>query len=390
MSSGHPYPVTAFSVCNALGAATLEVAEALRAGRSGLTPPSRELPFDTFCGEMSYDLPETPSRASRYDTRVLRMTLLALEGMSAEVGKAIEKWGSHRVAVVLGTSTGGIEHTEEGWLHLHREGVPAGDYDYLHQHPFHLPAEGLCQILGIDGPRFVISTACSSSGKALATARRLIDSGTADAVLTGGVDSLCKTTLLGFHSLGILSTLPCRPFGRDRDGISIGEGAALLLVEREGEGRALLLGVGESGDGFHMSAPDPEGRGALAAMNRALGEAGIDASQIDHINAHGTGTPQNDASESRAISEMFAADLPVISTKGYTGHLLAAGGATEAIFAIVTLQHGFIPPSLGSEPKDTEISLRIPTEKTDKPCRYVLSNSFGFGGSNSCVLLGGV
>ncbi len=376
-------------MCNALGATTAEVRESLDLARTGLAPPALELPFETSCGQMRCDLPETPARVSIYDTRVFRMALLAYEGMAARTRLALEKWGRDRVAVVLGTSTGGIEHTEDAWFDLRRTGQVPRDYEFRHRHPFDLPAEGFCRLLGIEGPRFVISTACSSSGKALATAKRLLDTGLADAVLTGGVDGLCRTTLYGFHSLGILSPLPCRPFGLDRDGISIGEGAALLLVEREGEGDALLLGVGESADGYHMSAPDPEGRGALAAMARALEEAGLDANDIDHINAHGTGTPQNDTSESRAISEMFGDDVPVVSTKGYTGHLLAAGGATEAIFAILALRDGRLPASLGAEPRDESITLQIPIAPTTRTCRYVLSNSFGFGGSNSAVLLGG-
>jgi 3-oxoacyl-[acyl-carrier-protein] synthase-1 len=385
MTAGRPYPITAYSLCNALGLTTAEVAEALFAGRSGLGPPPIEVPFETVCGA----LPAAPPAAlSRYDTRVFRMVLAALEGMEREVRRAVARRGAGRVAVVLGTSTGGIEHTEDAWFELRRTGrIPEG-YDFLYRHPFHLVAEGLGELLGARGPRYVISTACSSSGKALASARRLLDAGLADAVVAGGVDGLCQTTLRGFHSLGILSPRACRPFGQGRDGISIGEGAALLLVERDGDGTSLLLGVGESADGYHMSAPDPEGRGARAAMLAAIAEAGLEPRDVDHVNAHGTGTPQNDAAEARAILEVLGDQVPVVSTKGYTGHLLAAGGATEAIFGILSLDRGLVPASLGAAPCDETVGMRIPLGCIEHACRTVLSNSFGFGGSNASVLLG--
>lgn len=383
-----PYPITAYSLCNALGLTTAAVAEALAQGRAGLAPPPFDLPFETRCGPLPGAPPAPPAALSRYDTRVFRMALAALEEMMGDVGRAVARWGADRVAVVLGTSTGGIEHTEDAWFEYRRTGQVPESYDFLYRHPFHLVAEGLCELLGVRGPRYVISTACSSSGKALGSARRLLDAGLVDAVLAGGVDGLCQTTLRGFHSLSILSPQACRPFGLDRDGISIGEGAALLLVERAGDGSSRLLGVGESADGYHMSSPDPEGRGARAAMTAALTEAGLEPHAVDHINAHGTGTPQNDAAEARAIHDLFGDQVPVVSTKGYTGHLLAAGGATEAIFGIFSLERGWVPASLGAAPRDEAIALRIPLARTEHACRTVLSNSFGFGGSNASVLLG--
>jgi 3-oxoacyl-[acyl-carrier-protein] synthase-1 len=382
------YPVTACSACSALGPSTGEALEALAAGRSGLTPSPLELPFETWCGAMDRTLPAPPEPIARYDTRLLRITLLAFEGVASPVAAAVHRWGSDRVAVILGTSTGGIEQTEEAYRWLRRDGRVPAWFDLDRQHAFHLPAEALAELVGARGPRYVISTACSSGGKTLAAARRLIEAGVIDAALTGAVDGLCQTTLRGFHSLSILSARPCRPFSSERAGISIGEGAGLLLVERDGDAAVELLGVGESSDAFHMSSPDPEGHGAKAAMAAALGQAGLTPADVGHINTHGTGTKHNDLAESKAIFDMFGADVPVVSTKGYTGHLLGAGGAVEAVFAVSALDRGWIPASLGSDPVDGEVRMRVNLERRDLRCRAVLSNSFGFGGSNVSVLFG--
>jgi 3-oxoacyl-[acyl-carrier-protein] synthase-1 len=234
----------------------------------------------------------------------------------------------------------------------------------------------------------VVSTACSSSGKVLASARRLIAAGVADAVVVGGVDTLAETTLHGFHALGVLSAEPCRPFDVDRAGMNIGEGGAMLLVERDGEAVASLLGVGASSDASHMSTPHPRGLGARMAMEGALREAGAQVSEVDYINAHGTGTKLNDVAEARAISELFGGEVPVVSTKGFTGHLLGAAGATEAVFCVVAIAQSWIPANLGAEKIDPDVCVAVNRKRRDNPCRRVLSNSFGFGGSNVSVLMG--
>ena len=388
MPAVQPYPITACSLCNALGTTTAEVVSALDSGRSGLETPRIELPFPTVCGNVTAPLPRPPRALARFDSRLLRMALLAYDGMASAVEAAVARWGSDRVAVILGTSTGGIEETEAAHAAHLAQGAFPPSYDFRGQHPFDAFAEALARVAGATGPRYVISTACSSSGKALAVGQRLLRSAVADAVLAGGVDGLCQTTLRGFHSLSILSSRPCRPFGLDRDGITIGEGAALMLLERGGEAPVRLLAVGESSDAHHMSTPDPEGRGARAAMARALEQAGLPPSEVDHVNAHGTGTPRNDASEARAIAELLGADVLVASTKGYTGHLLGAGGTTEAIFSLVALERGRVPASLGAHPLDPSLGVNVTLAATTAPVRTVLSNSFGFGGSNVSVLLG--
>jgi 3-oxoacyl-[acyl-carrier-protein] synthase-1 len=312
---------------------------------------------------------------------------MAYEEIAVKLDSVRKKYGDKRVGAVLATSTGGIMVTEDAYFDWKKTGRFDRKHDLKKQHQFMAFADVLCDLTGIAGPRYVVSTACSSSGKAIASAQRLIRSKLCDAVLVGGVDGICHTTVRGFHSLGVLSPIPCRPFGADRPGMNVGEGAAYLLIEREGDGPK-VLGVGESSDAFHMSAPDPEGLGAKLAMERALARGGLTPADIDHVNAHGTGTARNDTAEAKAIHSLFGSSVPVVSTKGYTGHALGAGGATEAVFSLIALEQGWIPQSLGANPVDPEISIHVVQQKMEKKLRAVLSNSFAFGGNNVSVLFG--
>jgi 3-oxoacyl-[acyl-carrier-protein] synthase-1 len=385
-----PIPVTAYALANALGGTTREVVDSLSQARSGLAPCRLPLPFETWAGELPVELPRLEGSEAPWNSRQARIAARVLEQMAPAADRAVARWGRERVAVVLGTSTGGIGETERAYATFRSEGRLPESFDFERQHAFHALIDLARARTGAAGPGYAISTACSSSGKVLGTARRLINAGVADAVLAGGVDSLCQTTLRGFRSLEVLSSKQCRPFSRERDGLNIGEGGALLLLEREGDAAAALLGVGESSDAHHMSHPHPEGLGALAAMREALAQAGVEPGEIDYINAHGTGTPINDAVEGKAIAEMFGSSVPVVSTKGYTGHMLGAGGATEAAFSVLAIEQGWIPAGVGANPLDPEIALNIPLTKIERRCRKVLSNSFAFGGSNVSVLLGAV
>lgn len=292
------------------------------------------------------------------------------------------------MAIVVGTSTGGILETERALGYCAAAGHFPGGFDLQRQHAFHGLLEGLRSLCGAQGVAWVVSTACSSSAKALGSARRLLSSGLADAVLVGAADSLCGTTLRGFESLQALSRTACRPFCATRDGLSLGEGGAFLLLERSGDGPARLLGVGESSDAHHMSHPHPEGLGAEAAMREALAQAGLAGAEVDHVNAHGTATPANDLIEARAIRRVVGPTVPVCSTKGYTGHMLGAAGLTEAVFAVVAIERGIAPASLGADPVDPQIEIDIAREARRMRVRRVLSNSFAFGGNNACVLMG--
>jgi 3-oxoacyl-[acyl-carrier-protein] synthase-1 len=387
-TADRPYTVVAYSVGNALGASTGDVASALEAGRSGLAPCRLDLPFETATGAMPDALPGLPQALAAWDSRVSRIAAHVFQGLAAQVERAISRWGADRVAVVVGTSTGGILETEHALGELAMCGrLPAG-FDLNRQHAFHGLLEVVRGLAGAHGPAWVVSTACSSSAKVFSSARRLLRTGTADAVLVGGADSLCLTTLRGFGSLQALSPRPCRPFAAERDGTSIGEGAAFMLLERQADGPARLLGVGESSDAHHMSHPHPEGLGAQAAIAEALAQAGLDGDGVDYVNAHGTATPANDAIEARAIQRVVGTTAAVASTKGYTGHLLGAAGITEAVFAVMAIERSFVPESLGAAPLDPAVDVDVVRAGRHMPVRHVLSNSFAFGGSNASVVFG--
>jgi 3-oxoacyl-[acyl-carrier-protein] synthase-1 len=266
------------------------------------------------------------------------------------------------------------------------------DFDYRRTHNSFSVAEFALQLLGLEGPAVVVSSACSSSAKVFGSARRMIEAGLIDAALVGGVDSLCLTTLYGFHSLQLVSHLPCRPFDVARDGISIGEAAAFALLERVPDSldadAVMLLGIGESSDAYHMSSPHPEGRGAQAAMLQALETAALQATDIDYINLHGTGTPSNDNAEARAVAGVLGSEVPGSSTKGATGHALGAAGALEAVICAIALQQGFMPAGLNTTVVDPTLGVNYLLENRRGNIARVMSNSFGFGGSNCTLILG--
>jgi 3-oxoacyl-[acyl-carrier-protein] synthase-1 len=382
------YPITAYAAVNALGESTRQVVESLRQGLSGLRPCPLPVPFEAPTGALAVPPPRLSGAVGRHDSPTTRLAIVALDEVRTTLDRALARHGAERVALIVGTTTAGLARTEEAHAHLLRTGALPGDYDFGRQHAFGGLIDALRIVTGIRGPAFVVSTACSASAKALGSAQRLLAAGVVDAVLVGGVDALSQTTLRGFHSLDILSPEPCRPLSHLRRGINLGEGAAYLLLEREGEGAVRLLGVGESSDAHHMSAPHPEGIGALAAMRGALEQAGVSPGDVDHVNLHSPGTRLNDLSEARAVTALLGADVPVASTKGYTGHLLGAGGATEAIFAVVTIERGWIPQSLGADPVDTTLGLSVSTARREGRFRRVLSNSFAFGGANVSLLFG--
>ena len=392
-----PVPITAYSLCNAMGMTTAEVVEALGAGRSGLGPCPPEIglvglggaePGRIMVGAMPGALPALPARLAAYDTRLTRIAALAVAELRGPLDRARARWGRDRIAVLLGTSTGGIGESERAHAYHHVHGALPPGYSVETSHALDASLPVVCALADVSGPAYVLSTACSSSAKVFAAAQRLIHLGVCDAALVGGVDSLCQLTIRGFAGLEVLSPAPCRPFCSERAGINIGEGAALCLLEREGEGPARLLAVGESSDAFHMTSPHPEGLGARLAMERALQGAGIGPADVDHINAHGTGTRQNDSAEGAAIAGLFGPGMTVVATKGYTGHQLGAAGATEVLFTVVAIAGGFVPMSVGAAPVDPEIAVRVTTAREVMRTRAAISNSFAFGGSNVSVLVG--
>jgi 3-oxoacyl-[acyl-carrier-protein] synthase I len=384
------FPITAYALCNALGSDTPEVLATLRRGQTGLRPCPLAVPFEAVCGALPDSLGALPSELTQFDSRQARILVSLLRELEHSLEGARQRWGAARIGIALGTSTAGIAETERAYSEFKRSGhLPAG-YDFSRQHMPEAMTTIVRSVTGFSGPGVVVSTACSSSAKVFGVARRWLTSGVCDAVLVGGIDTLCQITLRGFRSLELLASQPCRPFAVDRAGLNIGEGGALLLLERNGEGPALLLGVGETSDAYHMTAPQPEGLGAIAAMSEALRQAHLEPEDIDQINAHGTATRLNDAVEGAAIARLFGDRVPVVSTKGYTGHMLGAAGATEAAFSVASIEHGFIPESLGSDRPDPALQIQIAHQRIDRPVRAVLSNSFAFGGSNTTLALGAV
>jgi 3-oxoacyl-[acyl-carrier-protein] synthase-1 len=317
------------------------------------------------------------------------LMLAALAQIRDEVDDAIAHHGAHRVGVVLGTSTSGIGESEAAIAAQAREGqLPAGFH--VEQQELGSPALMLAQLLGLGGPRYVVSTACSSGAKALASGARLLKAGLCDVVLVGGVDALCGMTVAGFTALDSVDAVRCRPMSATRAGINIGEGAALFVLSRE-HSRVRLSGWGESSDAHHISAPEPNGRGALTAMREALQRAGLAPADVGYLNLHGTATPQNDAMESRAVAELFGLSLPCSSTKPLTGHALGAAGAIEAAIAWLTVTgDGHLPVHHFDGQRDAElppIALVAPGQRLSQAPRHVMSNSFAFGGNNASLVL---
>jgi 3-oxoacyl-[acyl-carrier-protein] synthase-1 len=389
--------IQAFTATSCIGRGLDQTLAALIGERSGLEPCRFEtVTLDTHVGEVAgVDAQMLPAELRRFDCRNNRLAEVALrqDGFDEAVERAAGRWSPRRVGVFMGTSTSGILQTE---LAYRRRDPLSGelppDFDYGATHNSFSVADYLRRRLRLEGPAMVVSCACASSAKVFATARRMLEADLIDAALVGGVDSLCLTTLYGFHSLQLCSPVPCRPFDVARDGISIGEAAAFALVERVSEGAAaddvLLLGVGESNDAYHMSAPHPEGHGARRAMQLALSDARLEPGDIDYINLHGTGTPSNDRSESQAVTSVFGAATPCSSTKGATGHTLGAAGAMEAVIAALALRHGLMPAGVNTVQIDPMLTANYLRMKRMAPVARVLSNSFGFGGTNCSLILG--
>jgi 3-oxoacyl-[acyl-carrier-protein] synthase-1 len=353
--------------------------------------PGRPLPLGQI--DNALPLPPLDELPLRHRSRNNQLALAALTQMRPAVDAAIERYGADRIGIVIGTSTSGIAEGESALRHYAVTGALPEPFHYGQQE-LGSPAAVLAATLGIGGPAYVHSSACASSAKALASGTRLIRMGVCDAVLVGGVDSLCAFTIAGFIALDSISARQCNPLSRNRDGINIGEGAALFLMSTE-PATVALRGWGESSDGYHMSAPDPAGVGARLAIERALARAGITAAEIDYVNLHGTGTLQNDAMESRVIQALFRAGVAVSSTKPFTAHTLGAAGAIEAGLCWLAMQEdnpkGKLPPHLWDGMADTDLPALNVVETGSRlghPLRWALSNSFAFGGANATLVLG--
>lgn len=395
--SREPCSLEALGVVCALGGDPASVWSAIARGAlEGLEERSDLVRGATLLfGSVTTPLPETPRAAARHDSRAARLALAALAQIERAVARAVARFGAARVGVVIGTSTGGIAETEAAFRARDERGaLPPGSH--LERLEFAGVAEVVACAAGAAGPRFAPSTACSSGAKALGSARMLLAGGWCDAVIAGASDALCGMTANGFRSLQALARGRTNPMSANRDGLTLGEGAALFLMTREPAG-IQLLGVGEAMDAHHISAPEPHGKGAEAAMRAALADARLAPEQIAYLNLHGTGTQHNDPMEALAVARVFAVPPPCSSTKPLTGHTLAAAGALEAAFCWLALahrEHGRmqLPPHVWDGVRAPSLPA-LPLAAAGSSCAAprpsaVMSSSFGFGGSNCALVLG--
>ena len=388
-----PVSVSAYTLTCAIGHGIDDVRDAIAGGRTGLSdetwPDSK---VDTVLGRVRGLHDDSISIAAEYECRNNRLALkgLSQDGVIDAVEDAKDVFGPDRVALVIGTSTSSIERGEYAFAHLTPDAEFPPECLQMDMHHPHATASWIARVLGVTGPGLTISTACSSSAKTFASGARLIHSGIADAVVVGGVDSLCLSVIHGFHSLQLVSPTACRPFDRGRDGINLGEAAGFALLTRDtpADFPIRLLGYGESCDAYHMSSAHPDGLGAELAMRAAAEKAGLPLAEIDYINMHGTGTRSNDEIEGRVCARLFPDSVRASSTKGWTGHTLGAAGITEAVIALDTLVTGLLPGTLNTTEPESDFAGSLLLENRETRVQRVMSNSFGFGGNNCSLIFG--
>jgi 3-oxoacyl-[acyl-carrier-protein] synthase I len=392
-----PVRISAYTAVSALGDGKAAMSQAVAERRSGLTPlgahdfgvgPLAE-PLETWVGRVKGLERPLPTPWMHWDCRNNRLAWRGLQadGFTESVADAVRRHGAGRVGLVLGSSTASIGATEDAYRLLDASGKFPPQPDNPALHTLHSLTGFVQEALDLQGPALTISTACSSSAKAFAAAERWMRLGLADAVVVGGVDSLCASVLFGFHALQLVSPEPCRPFDVQRRGISVGEAAGFALLERGTEG-LLMLGHGESSDAHHLSAPDPAGTGAESALELALARAGLTTEDIDHVQLHGTATPKNDEVEARLLARRFGPGLPASATKGMTGHTLGAAGVLGAVFGLLALETGVLPGAVHTRVPMPDAQGRLLLDPVARPVRCVISHAFAFGGSNVALIFG--
>ncbi len=392
----YPLTLSRFTLTTCLGVGLEPNRQAIVAGRSGLTRLRiDDADFETHIGEVSSLLEvRIPPSFSGWDCRNNRLAYTALQqdAFLDSVFQAAALYGRGRIGVFIGTSTSGIRETEEAFAHLDASGSLPPSFDYRKTHACFSVADFVRRLLKLEGPAFTVSTACSSSAKVFPAAARMISSGLIDAAVVGGVDTLCRTTLFGFRSLELTALSACKPFDVARSGISFGEAGAFVLLERPDRSHTgsdlALFGAGESSDAYHMSSPHPEGLGARIAIAAALESARLSPEDIDYVNLHGTGTRTNDSAEDIAVVKTIGGKTPCSSTKGSTGHTLGAAGAVEIILSALAIQEQIIPGGVTTEVTDPGLHCNFVRTPRPAGIRRVLSNSFGFGGSNCALIIG--
>jgi 3-oxoacyl-[acyl-carrier-protein] synthase-1 len=370
-----------------LGDDLASISANLFAGRRGLTrsdifTPGRPLPL----GQVTTPLPDDAGWPAEHRSRNNRLLAAALERLAPTLDAFRQRCPQARIGVVLGTSTSGIGESEAAIASHQDTGELPADFCYQ-RHEIGASARFIAERLALEGLAYTLSTACTSSAKALTSARRLLANGTCDAVIAGGADSLCGLTVNGFAALEAISDTPCAPFSANRRGLTLGEAAALFLVTAE-PGGIQLSGYAETSDAHHISAPRPDGDGARQAMQGALAMAGVSPAEVDYLNLHGTATALNDSMEARGVAALpGGAGIPCSSTKALTGHTLGACGALEAAFCWMALEADRLPPQVNDGATDPALPALALTPGGKARLRYALSNAFAFGGNNIALLL---
>ena len=390
-----PVYISNYTLASCLGMGREANWNALEQQKTGLKPCAFEsVNLPTYVGQVSEVENETlPQRLNDYFCRNNQLAHLALQqdNFIQSVLDAINAYGRQRIGVFLGTSTSGILSTEI--VYRNRDPISGAlpvDFKYAHTHNTFSVSGFVRDFFELEGPAVTVSSACSSSAKVFGNAARMLECGLIDAAIVGGVDSLCLTTLYGFNSLELLSPELCQPFGANRKGISVAEAAGFALLTRDKfstDHTVKVIGIGESSDAHHMSTPHPEGAGALSAMQQALKMARREPQHVDYVNLHGTATRSNDAAEGLAVASLFGTSMPCSSTKGHTGHALGAAGIVEVTLSMLAMKNGITPGGVNTEVLDSDLHVNYQLTNLNREPKIILSNSFGFGGSNCSLLL---
>ncbi|MDQ2778942.1 MAG: beta-ketoacyl-ACP synthase [Pseudomonadota bacterium] len=393
-----PIAIRGHTVVTALGDGRAALSNAVQSQRSGLQPLA-QASISAAVGRIDrLDVEALPGHLTGWDCRATRLAWRGLHSdeFAASVAAAMQRHGSTRVGLVMGTSASTVAVSELAYRHPAANGGFPQALRVAALHSMHAVALFCARVLQVDGPAVTISTACSSSARAFGHAERWLRLKLVDAVVVGGVDALCDSVLYGFHALGLMAPDTCRPFDRQRCGISVGEAAGFALLERIEDAHhsdPLLLGYGESNDAHHMSSPQPEGLGAERALDDALARAGLTAADIDYLNLHGTATPQNDAVEAALVARRYSPQVHASATKGQTGHAMGAAGIVEAALCLLALHSGWRSGSSGLTQIDPAFDPRFASQLRTTPQRVATqvaaSHSFGFGGNNGVLIFGG-
>lgn len=387
--------VVAAGVVSPLGFGLPETLASLRAAKDCITPVARFSVAQCRCktaGQVADErlLEDLPNAKYGHQLhRASHMMIRALQEALAQDQQFKPEFA------VIGTTSGGMSFGEDYYRSLHRHETLRNMPGWIANYPPQKPVADALDLFGIRIGCQVIANACASGTNAIGHAFECVRSGRYQRILTGGYDALSELVFVGFDSLQASTPEKCRPFDRDRTGMVLGEGAAILALEELGSACARgahvlaeITGYGISTDNHHLTQPDPSGVGARAAMEQALRSANLEASAVDYINAHGTATPFNDAAEAKAISDLFGSGVPISSTKSMMGHSLGAAGAIEAIFCLLAVQQQFLPANINFRACDEDIDLNIvANEPHSAPIRTVVSNSFGFGGTNASIVI---